>query len=142
MVRTGRDGLKTLCVVMENPSYACKEHADKSVQFIERLVFDKGKSEFVDVGRVIVLNLCSYIQTNDFVGGPGTFDPETDRYLREGIDAAEIILVAWGVTADHRERIEMVKGLIREAGTKEIYIGRKHPSRASYVNYLERVASI
>jgi hypothetical protein len=32
---------KTVCVVMQNPSYAGEDVADKSVQFMEKVVFQK-----------------------------------------------------------------------------------------------------
>ena len=35
---------KTACVVMQNPSYAGKNEADKSVQFMEKVVFQKGQT--------------------------------------------------------------------------------------------------
>ena len=37
---------KTVCVVIQNPSYAGEDVADKSVQFIEKVVFHKGMAEF------------------------------------------------------------------------------------------------
>jgi hypothetical protein len=60
----------TACVIMMNPSYACVEHADKSVQFMERVVFLKELPEFADVGRLIVVNQFAKIQTKDFQGLP------------------------------------------------------------------------
>jgi hypothetical protein len=47
---------KTVCVVMQNPSYAGEDVADKSVQFMEKVVFQKGLAEFTDVRRLIVVN--------------------------------------------------------------------------------------
>lgn len=38
---------KTACVVMQNPSYAGEDEADKSVQFMEKVVFQKRLSEFL-----------------------------------------------------------------------------------------------
>lgn len=61
---------KTVCVVMQNPSYAGEDVADKSVQFLEKVVFKKGLPEFEGVRRLIVVNQFAYIQTNDFEGLP------------------------------------------------------------------------
>ncbi|WP_335917943.1 hypothetical protein [Shewanella chilikensis] len=43
---------KTVCAVMQNPSYACVEFADKSVQVLERVVFEKKYPEFEGVERL------------------------------------------------------------------------------------------
>jgi len=40
---------KTACVVMQNPSYAGEDVADKSVKFMETVVFQKGLPEFEKV---------------------------------------------------------------------------------------------
>lgn len=39
----------TVCVIMMNPSYACAEFADKSVQFMELVVFQKDFQAFKGV---------------------------------------------------------------------------------------------
>lgn len=57
---------KTVCAVMQNPSYAGEDVADKSVQFLEKVVFKKGLPEFDGMRRLIVVNQFAYIQTNDF----------------------------------------------------------------------------
>ena len=47
---------KTACVVMQNPSYANAERADKSVQCMEKVVLQKDLPEFKGVRRLIVVN--------------------------------------------------------------------------------------
>ena len=47
---------KTACVVMQNPSYAGENVADKSVKFMEKVVFQKNLPEFAGVRRLIVVN--------------------------------------------------------------------------------------
>ena len=61
---------KTACVVMQNPSYAGEDVADKSVQFMEKVVFKKDLPEFAGVCRLIVVNQFAYIETNNFQGLP------------------------------------------------------------------------
>ncbi|WP_413898516.1 DUF1643 domain-containing protein [Rhodoferax sp.] len=61
---------KTVCAVIQNPSYAGEDVADKSVQFLEKVVFKRGLPEFDGVRRLIVVNQFAYIQTNDFEGLP------------------------------------------------------------------------
>jgi hypothetical protein len=47
---------KTACVAMQNPSRANEGVADKSVQFMEKVVFQKQLPEFAEVQRLIVVN--------------------------------------------------------------------------------------
>ena len=61
-------GSETVCVVMQNPSVANTEIADKSVQFLEKLIFTKGYSEFRNVKKIIIVNQFALIQTNEFKG--------------------------------------------------------------------------
>ena len=61
---------KTVGVVMQNPSYAGEDVADKSVQFMEKVVFKKGLPGFEGVHRLLVVNQFARIQTNDFQGAP------------------------------------------------------------------------
>lgn len=61
---------KTVCAVMQDPSYAGEDVADKSVQLLEKVVFQKGLPEFEEVRRLIVVNQFAYSQTNDFEGLP------------------------------------------------------------------------
>ena len=65
---------------MQNPSYACVEYADKSVQVLERVIFEKQYPQFTGVERLIIVNLFAFIQTNDFSG--------KDDYIGERNDAA------------------------------------------------------
>lgn len=61
---------KTVCAVMQNPNYAGEDVADKSVQFLQKVVFKKGLPEFDGVHRLIVANQFAYIQAVDFEGLP------------------------------------------------------------------------
>jgi len=48
---------KTVCAVMQNPSYAGEDVGDKSVQFLEKVVIKKGLPEVDDDFSVIVLTV-------------------------------------------------------------------------------------
>lgn len=74
---------------MQNPTYACVEFADKSVQVLERVVFEKGLEEFRGVGRLIVVNQFAFIQTNGFIG-------TGEQVVSETMEQSEIVLFAWG----------------------------------------------
>ena len=61
---------RTACVVMKNPSYARQGIADKSVQFMERVVFEKQQRypEFDAIERMVIVNQFARVQTSDLVG--------------------------------------------------------------------------
>lgn len=48
----------TVCTVMQNPSYAGEQEADKSVQFLENVVFQRKKKfpEFDTARKLIIVN--------------------------------------------------------------------------------------
>ena len=58
-------GSETVCVIMQNPSVANAEIADKSVQFLEKLIFTKGYSEFGNVKKIIIVNQFALYKTSD-----------------------------------------------------------------------------
>ena len=49
---------RTACVIMQNPSVADDKVADKSVQFLEKLIFEnKGYPQFEGVNRIIIVKI-------------------------------------------------------------------------------------
>ena len=79
---------------MMNPSYACVEHADKSVQFMERVVFLKGLPEFEGVGRLIVVNHFAKIQTHEFQGQAHEIGSGNDAAIEQAFKDSDIIILA------------------------------------------------
>lgn len=73
---------KTVCVVMQNPSYAGKDVADKSVQFMEKVVFMKALPEFEGVRRLIVVNQYAYFRPRIFRGHLNMSVPRMTMSLR------------------------------------------------------------
>jgi len=97
----------TACVIMMNPSYACVEHADKSVQFMERVVFLKGL--------------------------PGS---RNDAAIRAAFEESDVIIVAWGCANPFRERITFAQELLASMPGKRLYRTSKHPSRGRYAGFI------
>jgi len=62
------EGNKSVCVIMQNPSKANSEIADKSAQFLEKLIFTKNYAEFKDVKKIAIVNQFSYVQTKKRMG--------------------------------------------------------------------------
>ncbi len=121
---------------MMNPSYACVEHADKSVQFMERVVFLKGLPEFAGVGRLIVVNQFAKIQTHAFQGQAHELGSRNDAAIAEAFAQSEIIILGWGCANPFRERIDFVHGILDGMTGKRLYQTRTHPSRARYEGFI------
>lgn len=128
---------KTVCVVMQNPSYATEEVADKSVQFMEKVVFEKGLAEFQDVSRLIVVNQFARIQTNDFRGLPEDVGARNNFAIREALLESDIVVLGWGSSNRFEERKAYVLGLLRDMPQKQVLKTRMHPSRGRYNGFIQ-----
>lgn len=131
---------KTVCVVMQNPSYAGEDVADKSVQFMEKVVFQKGLVEFAGVRRLIVVNQFAFIQTNAFQGLPHDVGSLNDVAIRDALHESDIVILGWGSSNRFEERKAFVIGLLNEMKQKVILKTRMHPSRGRYENYIQPFA--
>jgi hypothetical protein len=130
-------GDKNLCVVMQNPSVANSEIADRSAQFLEKLIFLEGYQEFKHVRRIIIVNQFAYVQTNDFNGSEEHIGPENDRYLGEAITESDIILIAWGASNRYKVRQRAVNGFLNSNQGKQVFQTKTHPSRGTYVDFIK-----
>lgn len=129
---------KTACVVMQNPSYAGEEEADKSVQFMEKNVFEQGLTEFNSVERLIVVNQFARIQTNDFAGLPHEIGTQNDNAIEAALEESGIIIIGWGSSNRFVERQEFVLELLkRMMHEKQLYKTRMHPSRGCYADFIQ-----
>lgn len=128
---------KTICVVMQNPSYAGEDVADKSVQFMEKVVFSKGLPEFEGVRRLIVVNQYAYIETTNFQGLPHQIGASNDAAIKRALSESEIIILAWGSGNRFEERKAFVIGLLGETERKIIFKTKMHPSRGRYEGFIQ-----
>ena len=127
---------ETVCAIMQNPSVANEEVADKSVQFLEKLIFEKSYPLFKHVSRLIIVNQFAFIQTNNFVDTNGSIGKNNDVYIKKAIKNSKIILVAWGKTNAHYQRREDIKKIISFFRDKKVYQTKKHPSRGCYEDFI------
>ena len=135
--RTGASkSSKTVCVVMQNPSYAGDMVADKSVQFLEKNIFELDLLEFKNVGRLIVVNQFARVQTDNFVGQPSDIGSRNDDAIATAIAESEIVVIAWGSTNRFYTRKEYVLNLLKRQHGKSFYQTRMHPSRGSYTDFI------
>ena len=128
---------KTACVVMQNPSYAGEDVADKSVQFMEKVVFKKGLQEFEGVRRLIVVNQFARIQTNDFQGLPHEIGALNDAAIKDALHESDIIILGWGSANRFEERKAFVLDLLGEMKQKTLFKTRMHPSRGRYDGFIQ-----
>lgn len=130
-------GNKKVCVIMQNPSVANSEVADRSAQFLEKLIFLKGYSEFEGVNEIAIVNQFAYIQTNDFNGSEKHIGPDNDKYIRESIKSSDIVLIAWGASNGYIERKNAINEIISSFNDKVLFQTKSHPSRGTYVDFIE-----
>lgn len=135
VARGGTSG-KTVCVVMQNPSYASEDVADKSVQFMEKVVFEKGLPEFDGVSRLIVVNQFARIQTNGFRGLPEEIGVQNNAAIREALQESDIVVLGWGSSNRFEERKAYVLGLLQDMPQKLVLKTRMHPSRGRYDGFI------
>jgi len=134
-----RNNGKVVCVVMQNPSYASEDIADKSVNFLEKLIFEKEYNEFSDVYKMIIVNQYAYIQTNGFKATEEQIGEKNNQVIENSINESDIILLAWGKSNSFTDRITFVNNVLKEKQNinKKRYITKKHPSRGSYLNFID-----
>ena len=128
---------KTVCAIMQNPSYACVEFADKSVQVLERVVFERNLEEFRGVGRLIVVNQFAFIQTNGFVGAREQVGPRNDAAIAQALEQSEIVLIAWGKDNGFVERQNAILEMVRCCHGKRLLQTSRHPSRVIYDGFIQ-----
>ena len=130
---------EVLCVIMQNPSYADKNTADKSVNFLEKLIFKKGYEEFSKIYKIVIVNQFAYVQTNDFSGSDEEIGKENDKIIEDCITKADVVLIAWGKSNSFKKRIDFVNSVLRKEQNynKKCYVAKKHPSRGFYDNFIE-----
>ena len=128
---------KTVCAIMQNPSYACVEFADKSVQVLERVVFEKDFEEFRGIDRLVIVNQFAFIQTNGFIGAREQVGLRNDAAIDEAIRQSELVLVAWGKDNGFVQRQNEILEMIRCHQGKRLLQTSRHPSRVIYDGFIQ-----
>jgi hypothetical protein len=128
---------RTACVVMQNPSYAGEDVADKSVQFMEKVVFQKNLPEFEKVRRLLVVNQFAAIQTNGFQGLSHEIGSENDAAIKTALNESDIIILGWGCANPFKERQAFVIDLLRKEKRKRLFKTRTHPARGAYDGFIQ-----
>ena len=134
---TAKTSGNTLCVIMQNPSVASAKFADKSVQFLEKLIFEKEIELFENIKTITVVNQFAYIQTKDFKGASSKIGKENDSFIRQAIEDSDIVIVAWGKTNSYSERRNVIHAILQDYPKKRLLKTRVHPSRGTYKDFIE-----
>ena len=124
------DTPKTVCAIMQNPSYANEEIADKTVHVLEKFVFEKNIAEFKSIERLIVVNQFAFIQTKDFEGTFEQIGNRNDEAISNAIDESDIVLIAWGKENGFTKRQNHILEIVKSKKDKKLLITSRHPSRA------------
>ena len=128
---------KTVCAVMQNPSYAGEKVADKSVQFLEKVVFQRGLPEFRGVRRLIVVNQFAFIETNNFEGRPDQIGTRNNSAIKLALKEADIIILGWGSGNRCKDRQDFVINLLKKLKGKQLFKTKMHPSRGRYAGFIQ-----
>jgi DNA invertase Pin-like site-specific DNA recombinase len=120
---------RTVCAIMENPSVASEVIADRSVQYLERLIFERKLPCFENVARLIVVNLFAKVQTTNFVGLPADIGAGNDDAIAAAIAESDIIILGWGSDLQHKERQAFIHNQLRHQPGKLLLKTQRHPSR-------------
>lgn len=93
----GRAEGKRLCIVGQNPSAANEHHADKTIQFLERYVYEK----LPEYNQILMLNLYSRIDTKKVEPSEINHD-ECEALLYEAIASHTEFLFVFGQLKNQR----------------------------------------
>ena len=129
---------RTVCVVMQNPSVAGEQFADKSVQFLEKVVFNRGLAEFEGVDRLVIVNQFARVQTTGFAGLETDIGRQNDDSIRHALQEADLVVVGWGASNRFHGRQAFVHGLMKSlCRAKPLYQTRMHPSRGRCGGFIQ-----
>jgi len=127
---------KTICVIMQNPSDANSEVADKSVQFLEKLIFEKNYKELNEIGKIIIVNLYAFVQKKGFMGAKEYIGDHNDREIKKAFKTSDIVLIAWGSNNSFEDRKKSILTILSSFPSKNILKTKSHPSRGTYKNFI------
>lgn len=135
LTHSERAGGQTICLIMQNPSLANIEHADKTIQFMEKLVFEKEYPQFKRAYKLIIVNQFAFMQTKNFAGTSSQIGERNDLAVIEAIQGSDDVIIGWGKTNSFHDRqsfvFEALKGY-----RGSTWVTKKHPSRGHYEDFL------
>lgn len=120
---TGNRGSQTLCVIGQNPSAADEHTADKTIRYLEELIFVRLKQ----YGQLIMLNLYSQIDTSK-TEQTAPLHPECARIFERFVADENDFLVVFGKLGNEepyrfQDRAREVAPLLRSKHVFKLDIG-------------------
>jgi len=123
---------KTVCVIMQNPSYANEYIADKSVNFLEKALFEYELPK-ENVKKMIVVNLFAKIQTDNFTPSNPPEEGKNINFIEKAIEESDVVIIGWGCGKKFiKKKKEIVRRLAKYSDT--VYKTEKHPSYHTGLN--------
>jgi len=119
----GERGTRSLCVIGQNPSAADEREADKTIRYLEELIF-LGHAEY---RRIIVLNLYSQVDTSKTNDAPA-LHPECAKIFDDIVAEESDFLVIFGKLKNQRgyrfrDRAREIEPLLRSKRVYKLDIG-------------------
>lgn len=132
----GDRGSKTLCVIGQNPSTADEIEADKTIRYLEELIFRR----FVEYRQIIVLNLYSQVDTTKTEEKP-PLHAECSKIFTKIISEENDFLVIFGKLGNQQryrflDRVKEIQPLLRSKRILKIDIGTAyapHPGNPNII---------
>ncbi len=122
---------------MQNPSYAGEDVADKSIQFMEKVVFQKNFPGLHQIKRLIVVNQFARIQTTGFEGSSHDIGSRNNSAIESALEESDVIILAWGSGNRFEERKAFVLREIGKMKGKQFFKTRMHPARGRYDGFIQ-----
>jgi hypothetical protein len=94
---TNRVKRKILCIIGQNPSYANKKYADKTLRYLERFVYEK----YPEYSQIIMLNLFSRVDTTKTKTGR-LLSLSAESKFAKIVDANDDFLIIYGKLKNQR----------------------------------------
>lgn len=141
----GRPIGKTLCVIGQNPSSADENVADKTIRYLEELIY-RNHAEYV---ALLIVNLYSRVDTKK-LATTNLLDEGCERLFNAALEEHEDFLLVYGKLKDQGayrfpERAKVVANLLKGKRTFKLDIGTPYPphpgnSKILYRNFELRIA--
>lgn len=135
------DTPRTVCVVMQNPSYANEKISDRSVTIMERVIFEMRNRypEFNNIERMIVVNQFARVQTRNF-SGCYRYTKRNNKAIESALQKSTIIVIAWGAYNRFKQRQQEIYTMLKRTKDKQFYKTSRHPSRIRYKGFIKNLS--
>jgi len=137
---SGKRGSETLCIIGQNPSSADEEYADKTIHYLEKLIYQK----YVQYRQLIVLNLYSQVDT-DKSKLDNALHNDCEIIFEEIINHERSFLIVCGALTNKkpyffRDRVSQIQSLLQDKRVYKLNLCTKyapHPGnpRILYKNF-------